>query len=65
MRELVQISSVAEHACEKESSIERWQVYEPISGRWSWVRVFACCDQVVVEPIADEAPAPARVKRAA
>ena len=48
MRELVQIDSVSEHGCEQ-PSIDRWKVLEPISGRWSWMRVFGCCDQVVVE----------------
>lgn len=64
MRELVQIDAIAEHACGK-PTIERWEVLEPISGRWSWMRVFGCCNQVVIEPrdgIEKERP---RVKRAA
>jgi hypothetical protein len=63
MRELVQIDSVAEHAC-GQPSIERWQVLEPVSGRWSWMRVFGCCSQVAFEPI-DDAEEQPRVKRAA
>ena len=49
MRELVQIDTLTEHACGK-PSIERWHVLEPVSGRWSWMRVFGCCNQVVFEP---------------
>jgi nucleoside-specific outer membrane channel protein Tsx len=64
MRELIQIGSAAEHAC-GQPSIDRWQVLEPVSGRWSWMSVFGCCNQVVVEPHEDREPAPARVKRAA
>lgn len=48
MREFVQIDSLSEHAC-GQPSIERWHVLEPVSGRWSWMRVFGCCDQVMVE----------------
>jgi hypothetical protein len=62
MRELVQIDSIADHACER-ATIERWHVLEPVSGRWSWMRVFGCCDQVMVEP--DEEQQPLNVKRAA
>jgi hypothetical protein len=50
MRELVQIDSPSEHAC-GQPSIERWHVLEPVSGRWSWMRFFSCCNQVVFEPI--------------
>jgi hypothetical protein len=60
MRELIQIESPSEHACEQ-PSIERWQVLEPIHGRWSWMTVFNCCDQLVLEPLAEEE----RIKRAA
>jgi hypothetical protein len=63
MRELVQIDSASEHAC-GQPTIDRWEVLEPVSGRWSWMRVFGCCNQVVIEP-SDEAQEPARVKRAA
>ena len=63
MREFVQIDSASEHACE-EPSVERWQVLEPVSERWSWVRVYGCCRQVVFEPAEDEKDKP-RVKRAA
>jgi hypothetical protein len=53
MRELVQIDSASEHAC-GQPSIERWHVLEPVSGRWSWVRLFGCCEQVVFEPVDDD-----------
>jgi hypothetical protein len=63
MREFVQIDSAAEHAC-GQPSVERWQVLEPVSERWSWVRVYGCCKQVVFEPVEEEKDKP-RVKRAA
>jgi hypothetical protein len=63
MRELVQIDSPSEHAC-GQPSIERWQVLEPVTGRWSWIRVFSCCNQVAVEPM-DEEQDETRVRRAA
>jgi hypothetical protein len=63
MRELVQIDSPSEHAC-GQPSIERLHVLEPVSGRWSWVRLFGCCNQVIFEP-AEEEHAKTRVKRAA
>jgi hypothetical protein len=53
MRELVQIDSLSEHAC-GQPSVERAHVLEPVSGRWSWMRVFGCCNQVVFEPGDDE-----------
>jgi hypothetical protein len=65
MRELVQIDSTTEHTC-GQPSIERWQVLEPVSGRWSWVRVFGCCNQVAFEPVDDEHQQDkTRIKRAA
>jgi hypothetical protein len=64
MRELVQIDSSTEHGC-GQPSIERWQVLEPVSGRWSWIRVFGCCDQVIIEPIENEEEDESRVRRAA
>jgi hypothetical protein len=64
MRELVQIDSLTEHGC-GQPSIERWQVLEPVSGRWSWMRVYGCCNQVVVEIDEDEQNAKLSVKRAA
>jgi hypothetical protein len=67
MRELVQIDSPSEHAC-GQPVIERLHVLEPVSGRWSWVRLFGCCNQVIFEPGDEEqaaVKAPARVKRAA
>jgi hypothetical protein len=53
MRELVQIDSPSEHAC-GQPSIERLHVLEPVSMRWSWARVFGCCNQVAFEPVDDE-----------
>jgi len=64
MRELVQIDSAVEHAC-GQPSINRWHVLEPVSGRWSWMRVFDCCDQVVFEPIDAEQEDARLNKRAA
>ena len=64
MRELLQIDSPSEHACEQ-PAIRRWEVLEPISGRWSWMTVFDCCYQVALEPIADAGEGEARVRRAA
>jgi hypothetical protein len=64
MRELIQIESVSEHGC-AESSIERWQVLEPIRGRWSWMTVFTCCDHVAIESLADDDQDTTRIKRAA
>jgi len=63
MREFVQIDSASDHAC-GQPSVERWHVLEPVSERWSWVRVFGCCKQVVFEPVEEEKEKP-RVKRAA
>jgi hypothetical protein len=62
MRELIQIESPSEHAC-GQPSIERRQVLEPISGRWSWMTVFSCCNRVLLEVIAEQ-DAP-KIKRAA
>jgi len=62
MRELVQIDSPSEHACGRPST-ERLQVLEPVSGRWSWMRVYGCCNVVAVEPIDDDADI--SIKRAA
>ena len=53
MRELVQIDSPSEHACGQPSN-ERWHVLEPVSGRWSWMRLYACCNQVAFELVDDE-----------
>ena len=64
MRELIQIESASEHQC-AQPSIERWQVLEPIHGRWSWMTVFNCCDQVAVEALPDEARGSTPIKRAA
>ena len=62
MRELILIDSLSEHAC-GQPSFERWQALEPVSGRWSWMTVFSCCNSVLVELISDqESP---KIKRAA
>jgi hypothetical protein len=63
MRELVQIDSIAEHTC-GQTSIERWHVLEPVTGRWSWMSLFGCCNQIVVEPVVVEQEQ-TRVRRAA
>ena len=63
MREFVQIDSASDHAC-GQPSVERWHVLEPVSERWSWVRVFGCCKQVAFEPVEEEKDK-TRVKRAA
>jgi hypothetical protein len=63
MQEFVQIDFASEHAC-GQPSVERWHVLEPVSERWSWVRVYGCCKQVAFEPVQEEKEKP-RVKRAA
>ena len=64
MRELIQIEAPAEHTC-GQSSIQRWEVLEPIKGRWSWMTVFHCCDQVAIEPMAADGEEDRSVRRAA
>ena len=64
MRELIQIESASEHQC-AQPSIERWQVLEPIFGRWSWMTVFNCCDHVAIEALSDEEQDTVQIKRAA
>jgi nucleoside-specific outer membrane channel protein Tsx len=64
MRELVQIASLTEHAC-GQPSIQRWHVLEPVSGRWSWMRLCGCCDQVIFEAGEEEQNEVRDVKRAA
>jgi len=64
MRELIQIESPSEHGCEQ-PTIERWQVLEPIHGRWSWMTVFNCCDRVAIEAVSEEERDKSRIKRAA
>jgi hypothetical protein len=64
MRELIHIESPLQHACDR-PSIERWDVLEPISGRWSWMTVFGCCSQVAIEAAADGERPAQNVKRAA
>jgi hypothetical protein len=64
MRELIQIETPSEHECEQ-PSIERWQVLEPIRGRWSWMTVFNCCNHVAIEALPDEEQDTKRIKRAA
>jgi hypothetical protein len=50
MRELTQIDSPAEHACAAPlDQAERWNVLEPVSGRWFWLLVFSCCGSVAEE----------------
>ena len=64
MRELTEIDSAADHACGQPSTA-RLHVLEPVSGRWSWIRVFECCNLVAVEPMDAEQTAPKTIKRAA
>jgi hypothetical protein len=50
MRELTQIDSPAEHDCATPlDHAERWNVLEPVSGRWFWLLVYRCCDRVAEE----------------
>jgi hypothetical protein len=63
MSELVHIDSPSEHACEQ-PSIERLEVLEPVSGRWSWIRLFRCCNLAAVESNDEEQTQPV-IKRAA
>ena len=62
MREFVQIKSPAEHTC-GQPTVQRWEELEPITGRWAWMTVFHCCDQLAVEAAVDEEPD--QVRRAA
>jgi hypothetical protein len=64
MRELIQIETPSEHAC-AQPAIRRWEVLEPVSGRWTWMTVFECCEQVAIEPPAEFEEGTRRVKRAA
>src|SRR5579859_2236543 len=64
MRELTEIDSPTEHACGQPAT-ERLHVLEPVSGRWSWIRVFGCCNVVAVEPLNADEKVPTPVKRAA
>ena len=55
MQELTQIDSPAEHDCPTPiHDAQRWNVLEPVSGRWFWLLVFACCGQVAEEPDIEE-----------
>jgi hypothetical protein len=49
MQELTEIDSLADHTCAS-PALARWNVLEPISGRWSWLTVFECCRRVAKEP---------------
>jgi hypothetical protein len=64
MRELIQIESASDHDC-AQPSIERWQVLEPMHGRWSWMTVFNCCNHVAIEALPDQEQGGAPIKRAA
>lgn len=44
----MEIDSPSAHTCAA-PSVERWRVFEPMSGSWSWLTVFRCCSQVFVE----------------
>ena len=55
MRELTQIDSPAEHDCAAAGDqAQRWNVLEPVSGRWSWLVVFTCCGRIAEDPETDE-----------
>ena len=55
MRELTQIDSPAEHDCAAPlDGAERWNVLEPVSGRWFWLLVVVCCGRVAEEPEEEE-----------
>jgi hypothetical protein len=55
MRELTQIDSPAEHDCAAPpDEAERWNVLEPVSGRWFWLLVYGCCGRVAEEPEEEE-----------
>ena len=56
------MGSPDEHDC-TEPEIERWNVLEPVSGRWSWLTVFACCARVSAED--EDDPGDATVQKAA
>ncbi len=49
MRQLTEIDSSAPHGC-KAPQVERWHVFEPVTGRWLWLKVYACCSLVYEEP---------------
>jgi len=49
MQELTEIDTAVEHSCTSPST-ERWNVFEPMSGRWSWLTVFRCCRRVAKDP---------------
>ena len=53
MQELAELTSLAGHKCAT-PRIERWEVYEPVSHRWSTLTLFLCCSQAY-----DERPASA------
>lgn len=63
MQELTQIDTPSVHACDA-PRIERWHVVEPVSGKWSWLTAFLCCNQVHEEGEVAE-PAPVRQVRKA
>jgi hypothetical protein len=54
MRELTQIESPAEHDCAAPVDRERWNVLEPVSGRWFWLLVYSCCGRVAEEAELDD-----------
>lgn len=50
MQELTQIDTSSAHIC-KTPRLERWQVLEPVTGRWTWLTVFTCCSLVFEESL--------------
>ncbi len=64
MHELTEIETSASHSC-KSPHVERWHVLEPVSGRWLWLKVYACCSLVYEEPSVAEADEAIEVRKAA
>lgn len=57
MQELTEIESTAAHTCAKPRT-ERWNVLEPVTGRWSWLTIHLCCNLLAEEV----PPAPAELQ---
>lgn len=67
MQELTEIFSPTAHKCAT-PRIERLQLYEPVSGRWSWLTVFQCCNQAYDDAEARDGAPPlgeAKIRKAA
>jgi hypothetical protein len=53
MHELTEIAEHSVHQCVS-PRLERWHILAPVTGRWSWLAVYRCCNQVIEEDEADE-----------